>query len=581
MDLMTLVAKLTLDSSEYEDGLKDADNKASKLGKLTKVAKGVGVAAAAITTATAAAGGAFIKGAGNVAEFGDAIDKESQKLGISAEAYQEWDAILQHTGGSINNLKPAMKTLSKEIVNNSDAFQQLGISQEELLKMDKEDVLKTVVSRLQEMPEGVERTRLATQLLGRSSIELGALLNTSAEDTEKMRQKVHELGGVMSDEAVKASARYQDSLQDMQTAMSGVKRNIMSSFLPSLADAMDGIAALFSGDDEKGLGKIKDGVSGFIQQMTEAIPRFIEVGGTIVSALGQAIIENLPTLLEAGVQAIAQIAQGLAEAAPDLIPAIVDAVLLMVETLLDNIDLLIDAALQLGIGIAMGLIEATPKIVEKIPDIIVAIVSALIKAVPKIASAGVTLLGALVKNLPKIISTIVSAVPKIIAKLNRKFLDGIPTMVKAGVNLIKGLGKGIVNGASAVVQNAIAAAKRVLTGIKNALGIHSPSKITEGFGEMLDKGLAIGIEKHAHLAEQAMQGVSDALVEPLDAQVGIDETEFDVFDVPSGTTAMSAQPEPKEITVILQLDKTQLAKTVFKLNNEETQRIGVKLSGAY
>lgn len=38
---------------------------------------------------------------------------------------------------------------------------------------------------------------------------------------------------------------------------------------------------------------------------------------------------------------------------------------------------------------------------------------------------------------------------------------------------------------------------------------------------------------------------------------------------------------PKDITVILELDKNQLGKTVFTLNNEETQRYGTRLSGSY
>lgn len=69
--------------------------------------------------------------------------------------------------------------------------------------------------------------------MGRGATELGALLNTSAEDTQKMIDDVHNLGGVMSDEAVKASAQFQDSLQNLQTAFAGVKNKAMSDLLPA------------------------------------------------------------------------------------------------------------------------------------------------------------------------------------------------------------------------------------------------------------------------------------------------------------------------------------------------------------
>lgn len=582
MDLMTLVAKLTLDSSEYEKGLGEADEKGGGFGgKLKTAAKGVGVAMAAVTTATAAAGGAFIKGASNVAEYGDHIDKMSQKMGLSAEKYQEWDAILQHSGSSIEAMKPAMKTLATAAETGSEAFQKLGLSQEEIANMSQEELFEATIAGLQNVTDTTERTYLAGKLLGRGATELGALLNSSAEDTERMRQRVHELGGVMSDEAVKASARYQDSLQDMTTAMDGVKRNIMSSFLPSLADAMDGLGNLFSGDNEKGLGQIKQGVSSFIQNMTEAIPRVIEFGTTIVRALGSAIIENLPTLLEAGIQAIIQLAKGLSDSLPTLIPAVVDAVLLMVDTLLDNVDLLIDAALQLGIGIAEGLIQALPQIIEKLPQIITKIVVALIGAIPQIAEAGVRLLGALVKNMPRIISTIVTAIPRIIIAVNKKILEGVPKMVQAGIDLISGLGKGIVKGVGNVVKSAVNAAKGVLSAIKNALGIHSPSRIMAEYGRMIDEGLAQGILDNIDVAKDAMESVSAAVSEPVigAAEYGGMEDSYETFTV--SDTPSQQQETGRDLTVILELDKMQLGRAIYRLNNEETQRVGVRLSGAY
>lgn len=583
MDLMTLVAKLTLDSSEYEQGLGDAENSGGKFGKGIKAAvKGVGVAMAAVTTATTVAGGAFVKGAGNVAEYGDNIDKMSQKMGLSAEKYQEWDAILQHSGSSIDSMKMSMKTLANAAETGSDAFQQLGLSQEQVASMSQEELFEATIAGLQNVEDTTQRTYLAGKLLGRGATELGALLNTSAEDTEAMRQRVHELGGVMSDEAVKASARYQDSLQDMTTAFDGVKRGIMGNFLPSLADAMDGIGNLLSGDSEKGFGQIKQGVSSFIETMTGAIPKIIEFGGTIVSALGQAIIDNLPTLLEAGLNAVLQIAQGISDNLPTLIPAIVDAILLMVDTMLENIDLLVDAALQLGIGIAEGLIEALPVIIEKMPVIISHIIDALLKAIPKIAAAGVKLIGSLVKNLPAIIASIIKAVPKIIASLFKAFGAGNAKMAKAGLNLIKGLGRGLVEGAAWVVQKAREVASSVLNAVKSFFGIHSPSKVMIGVGRYIDEGLAEGIRANVGMAKEAMDSLSNVVSEPmeLDPMGFSEDTAFDILSTPDTVTS-TRDNEPRDVTVILQLDRTQLARTVFRLNNEESQRVGVNLAGGF
>ena len=142
------------------------------------------------------------------------------------------------------------------------------------------------------MEDGTARTALAQKLLGRQSMELGALLNTSAEDTEAMRQAVHDLGGVMSDEAVKNGAAFQDSLQDMKTALSGAKNNLMAEFLPSLTTSMDGLTALFTGDSS-GIAKIKEGISGLASSLNEMMPHVIEA----VSGIANALISALPDFL--------------------------------------------------------------------------------------------------------------------------------------------------------------------------------------------------------------------------------------------------------------------------------------------
>lgn len=583
MDLFDLVARLILDKSAYSQGLTDAQEEASGFGGKVATAAKVGVGAmTAVTAATAAAGAAFVKGAGDVASYGDTIDKQSQKFGISAQAYQEWDAILQHSGSSVSALKPAMKTLQAQVEKNSDAFQKLGISQEDVANMSREDLFAATITGLQNVTDENERAALANDLLGRSAIEMGALLNTSAEDTEKMRQTVHDLGGVMSDDAVKAAAAYQDSLQDMNTAIDGVKRGLMSNFLPSVTSVMDGIGKLFSGDSSEGLGAIKDGVSNFIKTLTDSIPKVIETGGKIINALVSAIVENLPSILQAGIQSLLTLVQGISQSLPELIPAIVDAVLLMVDTLLDNIDLLVDAALQLMIGLAEGLIKAIPKIIERIPQIISSIVKALVSAAPQIAGAGVQLFVALVKNLPQIIKSIVAAVPKIITGIVNGFKGGIAKMKEVGKNLLTGLGNGLVEGVKGVVEKAKSVAGNVLNAVKGFFGVASPSKEFRKIGGFLMEGMALGIEDNLGMVDDAMSGLDDLVYDAPSSDVATDTMTTtstigdnnDLFTVPR-------QQTPRQLNVVLELDRMVLGRMVYMLNDEETQRVGVKLAGGY
>ena len=168
------------------------------------------------------------------AEAGDNIDKMSQKIGMSAEAYQKWDFILEQNGANIESLKAPMKTLATQAQKNSAAFQKLGISQEEVASLSQEDLFAKTIEGLQNMGEGTERTALASQLLGKGATELGPLLNASAEETAALAEQAEKYGFIMSDAEVKASAAFDDSLNVLSKTMEGLKNRMMAEFLPAL-----------------------------------------------------------------------------------------------------------------------------------------------------------------------------------------------------------------------------------------------------------------------------------------------------------------------------------------------------------
>lgn len=102
-------------------------------------------------------------------------------------------------------------------------FAQLGISLDDLNNMSREDVFGAAITGFQNMADSTERAALANDLFGKSGQELTPLFNTSVQETQEMIQAVNDLGGVMSNDAVKAAADFEDNLQDMQTAFTGIK----------------------------------------------------------------------------------------------------------------------------------------------------------------------------------------------------------------------------------------------------------------------------------------------------------------------------------------------------------------------
>lgn len=459
-------------------------------------AKGAVTAVTAVTGATVAMGTAVVKSASATAQYGDNIDKMSQKMGMTAEAYQEWDAVMQHSGTSMETMKASMKTLANAAESGNAAFATLGITEEELATLNQQELFERTIAGLQNMEDGTQRTYVAGQLLGRGATELGALLNTSAEDTQAMRDRVHELGGVMSNEAVKAAAGYQDSLQDMQTAFQGLSRGLTQEFLPGIKTTMDGLAELFTGNGETGLALISQGIDGLLANMTEQLPKFMEIGLGIVESLGTAIIENLPKMAETAIPIITELAKnliqnlpkiieagteilfalidGIIEALPELIPAVVEVTLTIVEKLTepDTLMKLIDAAFQIIGAVAEGLIKALPTLIEKVPTIMGNLLKAILQFLPQLSESGAKLIIELAKGLMQGIGDIVKAIGNVLGKIKDAIMEKVQQAKQWGADLIQNF----VGGITSRMSGLMGTVRSIGQGIKNMLGFSEPKE---------------------------------------------------------------------------------------------------------
>ena len=501
MNIFDLSATLRLDSKDYEKGLTESESKAKTFGGKLKSALKIGAGAAvATTTAIIGVGAAIKKGITATSAYGDKVDKMSQKIGISSDAYQKWDYVMARAGGNVDSLKMGMKTLSQQAEKNSDAFQKLGISQEEVANSSQEELFEKTVRGLAGMEQGTERAALASQLLGRAGADMGPLLNGGTEAIDEQMKIAEEYGMVMPKEAVAASAAFEDSMTTMQMTATGLRNRLMGQLLPAATKVTDGLALLFKGD-MKGADKVGEGVQEIANKIMQALPKIMQVGGKILGGIANAIIQNLPQLtntavqivlslvrfliqaapkiIEAGIKMINELMIGLSQALPRLIPAIVKGVVMMVQALIQNAPMLIQGGIALIQGLVTGLINALPQLVNAIPTLVEAIVNGILNNLPKIVIAGlklvVALAGAIIKNIPKI----VVAVLKLAIKIPATIIKAVPKMLSAGVKLIKNVWNGIKSWFSNLPKNLGAKMKQV------------PSKVGSFVGSMLKKGIEL------------------------------------------------------------------------------------------
>ena len=469
MNVFELMAKISIDTSGYTKSLDTAKKAAGTVAK-------VGVAAfAAVGTAAVGAGVKLVKETANVASYGDNIDKMSQKMGISAKAYQEWDAVMQHSGTSIDALKPSMKTMANQAQQGAEEFQKLGISQEEVKNLSQEDLFGRVIEGLQNMEEGTERTAIASKLLGRGATELGALLNTSAEDTQKMKDRVNELGGVMSDEAVKAAAKYQDQLQDMNTAVDGLKRNLLTGMMPAITTVMSGITNLASGKTDLGLGEISKGVEEVTKQISKITPVIVKALVNVLPQLGKALVQNISAIVPY---------------LPEMISTLVSAV---IDMLPDLITVGIEVMKQLTVGI----LQALPVLIQALPDIIKALTDGLVSlfdSMPEITNMLGELIGVVADTLIDLIPELV----EVSMTITEKMIDAL-TEPETLFKLVEMAGRLII----AVAGGLLAAVPKLLEGVAKIMSTVVTNITSFDFGKA-------GSELIGNITS-ALQGAADKL----------------------------------------------------------------------
>ena len=292
------------------------------------------------------------------------------------------------------------------------------------------------------------------------------------------------------------------------------------------------------------------------QNLIPAIGRIIT---QLPSAIGTFITTAIPLLIENGKQIISNIIQGWQENKgrwKDTVNNFLDNAIEWIETSLPQILAEGIASVEefiAGWGQGDGHMKAT------VGELIGKILTVIIKAVPQILAAGVLIVGKLavgfIQNIPyfltqigtllgQMISTIASNFPKLVSsggsmllKIIAGFINGItniPSAVKKavdsfksnfrnvdwgelGTNIIKGIVNGITGGIGKLVTAAKNVAKNALDAAKEALGIHSPSRVFElEVGKMIDLGLAAGIERNLKPVQTSMKVLSMETVGSMD-----------------------------------------------------------------
>lgn len=292
---------------------KKSDYHAKKLGETLKsnVTKGAKVAATALVSLGATAVTAATKLVDQTIEEADAIDKMSQKIGISAEAYQEWDYAMGQSGMKISVMKNGMKTLTNLMKSADegtesaqDAFKQLGVSIYDstgALK-NQETIMLDAIKSLASMENGTKRATLASELFGKAGSEMAPLLNSGTEGIEDLINRAHELGLVLDNETITAGVVLGDTFDDVKQSLSKAALTVGGELLPYFQKGADYILTKLP-EIKSAAGMVADGIddmadaADWLKEKSEVLIPIL--AGTVAGIAAFKVINTVTTLISA------------------------------------------------------------------------------------------------------------------------------------------------------------------------------------------------------------------------------------------------------------------------------------------
>ena len=273
----------------------------------------------------------------------------------------------------------------------------------------------------------------------------GKYTNYSIESYADIVSAIHDVQvemGIYGTTADEASTTIQGSVSSMKAAWSNLLTGIAddnADFKTLIEQFVDSLVTV----GENIIPRINIIIQGLTQLITEA-------SQTIIPMAVQILLENLPSIVAAGMDLIIALVSGILDNIDMLIDCVLEMVDVMVDKLIDNLPKLIDGGIRLIAALANGLIRAIPNLVSKIPQIISSIVKGII--------------------------------------------SGIPAIFDVGKNIVEGLWNGIKSMGSWVSGKVKDFFGGIVGGVKDFLGIHSPSKVFAGIGGFMAEGLGEGFD---------------------------------------------------------------------------------------
>lgn len=451
----------------------------------------------------------------------DTMKKYAQEAyktaGVSANSYMEQAtsfsaSLLQSVSG---DTKAAAEAANQAIIDMADNSNKMGTSLQDIQNAY-QGFAKQNYTMLDNLKLGYGGTKTEMERLLADAQKLSGVKYdiSNLSDVYEAIHVIQNSLGITGTTAVEAASTLSGSFASMKAAFNNFLGYLVigEDIEPYIRQLVQTAATFLFNNLLPAIGNIIISLpSALVTFVTTALPIIAEQGKRMIDAVISGINGGFLSMISSGAEGVTNFITGMVNKLPDVITGIGDIITNLLEAILDAMPEFLAKGAEIIQNLVSGITSKLPDIVTSAINIITKIAFTIIKNLPQIISGGIKIIASLLAGIIKAIPDLVAGLPKVVKAITNYF--GKINWGSVGKAIISGIAKGITGAISILKDAVVNAGKSALNGMKDLLGIHSPSRVfRDQVGKMMALGIAEGIAGEENAVSDAVKKLTSASV---------------------------------------------------------------------
>lgn len=312
---------------------------------------------------------------------------------------------------------------------------------------------------------------------------------------------------------------------------------------PKLATAimalLDAIVKIFAENQDKIVAAGMSLVIALLQGVADHISQVVQSAANIIIQFVKGIVANMSKIIALGIEIVASLYSGIIRNYTKIITAGISIITKFIGAIASNIGKIVTAGANIISKLISGIGSAIGNVVIEGMKAVTHFVTGMGKAAPQLIAAAtnmiIKIMNALSRNSVRLADAGATAVINFLNGMARVLRTREPELMAAGFNIGSAIVQGMTNGLTAKGAELLSKAKSigdgVVSALKKAAHVKSPSQATHEIGVNIIQGMINGLGAHAPKLYTAAEDVSNGLIDTFNTVFKITSPSKVMYDI--------------------------------------------------